>query len=43
MQRWKSLKEPDGECQEVMKLPPTSSGIDEGYMDQVANMLSEMD
>jgi AP-2 complex subunit alpha len=39
MQRWKSLEGPDRECQEVMKLPPASSGIDEGYMERVANVI----
>jgi AP-2 complex subunit alpha len=39
MQRWKSLEGPDREYQEVMKLPPASSGIDEGYMDRVANVI----
>jgi AP-2 complex subunit alpha len=38
MQRWKSLEGPDRECQEVMKLPPTSE-IDEAYMDRVANVI----
>jgi AP-2 complex subunit alpha len=41
MQRWKSLEGPDRECQEVMKLSPSSSGIDEGYMDRVANVIVE--
>ena len=39
MQRWKSLEGPDRECQEVMKIPPNSSGIDEAYMDRVAKIL----
>ena len=39
MQRWKSLEGPDRECQEIMKLPPTSSGIDESYMGRVASLI----
>ena len=39
MQRWKSLEGPERECQEVLKLSPASSGIDEGYMDRVANVI----
>jgi AP-2 complex subunit alpha len=39
MQRWKSLEGPERECQEVLKLPPATSGIDEGYMDRVANVI----
>lgn len=39
MQRWKSLEGPDRECQEVMKLPPNSSGIDESYMDRVLKII----
>eukprot|EP00571_Detonula_confervacea_P014705 CAMPEP_0172297618 /NCGR_PEP_ID=MMETSP1058-20130122/569_1 /TAXON_ID=83371 /ORGANISM="Detonula confervacea, Strain CCMP 353" /LENGTH=1006 /DNA_ID=CAMNT_0013006787 /DNA_START=1496 /DNA_END=4516 /DNA_ORIENTATION=+ len=38
MQRWKSLEGPDRECQEVLKLP-AASGIDEAYMDRVANLI----
>jgi AP-2 complex subunit alpha len=40
MQRWNKLEDPYRECQEVMKLPPASSGIDEGYMDRVANIIA---
>ena len=39
MQRWKSLEGPERECQEVLKLSPASSGIDEGYMYRVANVI----
>lgn len=39
MQRWKSLEGQDRECQEVMRLPPNSSGIDEQYMRRVANII----
>ncbi|EED89287.1 alpha subunit of tetrameric clathrin adaptor complex AP1, partial [Thalassiosira pseudonana CCMP1335] len=39
MQRWKSLEGEERECQEVMKLPPTSSGIDEEYMDRVSKII----
>mmetsp|Transcript_38800 Transcript_38800/g.71151 ORF Transcript_38800/g.71151 Transcript_38800/m.71151 type:complete len:1041 (+) Transcript_38800:235-3357(+) len=39
MQRWKSLEGPDRECQEVMKIPPNSSGIDEAYMDRVSKII----
>jgi len=39
MQRWKSLEGPDRECQEVMKLPPTSSGITEEYMGRVSSLI----
>jgi len=39
MQRWKSLEGPDRECQEVMKLPPNFSGIDENYMDRVSKII----
>ena len=38
MQRWKSLEGPERECQEVMKIPPTSS-IDEAYMDRVVKLI----
>ncbi|KAL7545333.1 hypothetical protein ACHAWF_008686 [Thalassiosira exigua] len=38
MQRWKSLEGPDRECQEVLKLPP-SSGIDEPYMERVSKII----
>ena len=39
MQRWKSLEGQDRECQEVMRLPPNSSGIDEEYMNRVSNII----
>ncbi|KAK1747224.1 AP-2 complex subunit alpha-2 [Skeletonema marinoi] len=39
MQRWKSLEGQDRECQEVMRLPPNSSGIDEEYMSRVSNII----
>ena len=39
MQRWKSLEGPDRECQEVMKLPSSASGIDEAYMERVAKII----
>ncbi|KAL7433150.1 hypothetical protein ACHAXM_004526 [Skeletonema potamos] len=39
MQRWKSLEGQDRECQEVMRLPPNSSGIDEQYMSRVSNII----
>ena len=39
MQRWKSLEGPDRECQDVMKLPPTSPGLDEAYMDRVSSLI----
>ena len=39
MQRWKSLEGPDRECQEVMRLPPNSNGIDEAYMDRVRGII----
>jgi len=39
MQRWKSLEGPERECQEVMKLPPNASGIDEGYMERVSKII----
>lgn len=39
MQRWKSLEGQNRECQEVMRLPPNSSGIDEAYMERVSNII----
>jgi len=39
MQRWKSLEGQERECQEVMKLPPNAPGIDEDYMERVANII----
>jgi len=39
MQRWKCLEGPDRECQDVMKLPPNSSRLDEAYMERVSKII----
>ncbi len=41
MQRWKSLEGQDRECQEIVKIPPNASEIDEEYIGRIAGIVTD--